>query len=163
MKKIETFEDAKQAVAEKHGFESWHILIGRLVKTASVIELSEAITEAAELYSESRSRKAANEAVKAESYKPLSDIYLDDESCRKVFYFFAYEGDEFDGVINKDSDKEFHFLGKTQQNECGQEKILIILSYYGTPTWIVGGELEGTKNPFEFVQFMHELGYHPES
>jgi hypothetical protein len=61
-----SFEDAKQAVAEEHGFKSWHILIERLVKTASVIELNESITGACELYADSRSRKAANEAVKAD-------------------------------------------------------------------------------------------------
>lgn len=95
-------------------------------------------------------------------YKPLSEIYLDDEACRELFYFFAHDGDEYIGVVTKDSDKEFHFMGYTKKDEYGQEKILIVLSYFGTPTWIVGGELEGTKNPFEFVQFMHDLGYHPE-
>lgn len=65
MKQINTFEDAKQAVAEKYEVANIEY------QATTVTDMLYA--EAAELYADSRSRKAANEAVKAVKEKLIAE------------------------------------------------------------------------------------------
>lgn len=60
-----SFEDAKQAVAEKRGYKNWWDI-------PVAYDDSELYAEAAELYASAKSRKAANEAVKADR-KQIAD------------------------------------------------------------------------------------------
>ena len=73
MKPINTFEDAKQAVADKCGVESW----AGLCAGCTVDELDCLYEEVCELYADSRSRKAANEAVKADRKHILKECVED--------------------------------------------------------------------------------------
>lgn len=62
--KNEKFEQAKQAVAEGCGYKDWATL--QWYRHSIDKYLEDLYAEAAELYADSRSRKAANEAVKAD-------------------------------------------------------------------------------------------------
>lgn len=80
MKKIETFEDAKQAVAEKRNTEDWECMMAMYEGVEAFMPegwLKETIeganTEAAELYM----RHAVNEAVKADRSDALKELYYD--------------------------------------------------------------------------------------
>lgn len=83
MVNINTFEDAKQAVAEDLKFGSWNEMFGAYLRLGnfnppiSVYFLCEKLEEAyalvAEKLADSRSRKAANEAVKAMKEKLIAE------------------------------------------------------------------------------------------
>jgi hypothetical protein len=87
MKKIETFEDAKQAVAEKHGIKTFPKLITECKLghayggKANLPHWQDAYTEAAELYM----RHAVNEAVRNDRDRLFNDNE-EFEYCKFLIY-----------------------------------------------------------------------------